>query len=123
MDNILDETSEWKSWLRSNCDVVVEILDAFNWSRFNNIAAREASGKYLLFLNDDIEVIQPDWLEAMLDQAARDNVAVVGPQLLYPDGKVQHAGNVLAGSLLGILFVFLRKTSRAILGLGSRNAT
>ncbi len=55
-----------------------------------------ASGEYLLFLNDDIEVVQPDWLDAMLEHIQRPEVAVVGPQLLYPDNKVQHAGMFLA---------------------------
>ncbi|MGO9329273.1 MAG: glycosyltransferase family 2 protein, partial [Steroidobacteraceae bacterium] len=96
VDNILDEASQWKPWLRANADVVVEILDAFNWSQFNNIAAREASGEFLLFLNDDIEIIQPDWLQPLLDLAVRPEVGIVGPQLLYPDRRVQHAGMFLA---------------------------
>ncbi len=97
VDNILDEQSEWKPWLRENCDVVVEILEPFNWSRFNNIAAEEAAGSYLLFLNDDIEVVQSAWLEVLMEQASRPEVGVVGPQLLYPDRKVQHAGQFLVG--------------------------
>jgi len=96
VDNILDPESRWKPWLIDHADVVVEILEPFNWSRFNNVAAEEASGDYLLFLNDDIEVIQPDWLEALLADAADPSVGVVGPQLLYPDGKVQHAGIYLS---------------------------
>ena len=55
-----------------------------------------AAGEHLLFLNDDIEIMQPDWLDAMLEHVQRPEVAVVGPQLLYPDGKVQHAGMFLA---------------------------
>src|SRR5208282_651769 len=98
VDNILDETSEWKPWLRDHADIVVETVESFNWSRFNNLAVREASGSFLLFLNDDIEVIQPDWLEPLIELAARSEVGVVGPQLLYPDRKVQHAGMFLAGS-------------------------
>ncbi len=98
VDNILDETSQWKPWLRANADVVVEILEAFNWSRFNNIAAREASGEFLLFLNDDIEIIRPDWLAPLLDLAVRPEIGIVGPQLLYPDRRVQHAGMFLAGT-------------------------
>jgi len=92
VDNILDQDSPWKAWLRTNADAVVEVSEPFNWSRFNNLAAQEANGSYLLFLNDDIEVIQPDWLEAMLEDASLPEAGVVGPQLLYPDGKVQHAG-------------------------------
>ena len=45
-----------------------------------------------LFLNDDIEVQQEDWLDALLEHAKRPEVGVVGPQLLYPSGRVQHAG-------------------------------
>ena len=118
IENIADESSEWKSWLRDNCDVVVEIREKFNWSLFNNVAAREASGEYLLFLNDDIEVIQPDWLETMLDQARNDEVGVVGPLLLYPDRKVQHAGMFLAGrSLARHAFRFCAEDDPGYFGL------
>jgi ADP-heptose:LPS heptosyltransferase/GT2 family glycosyltransferase len=118
IENILDEDSEWKPWLRENCDVAVEIQEQFNWSLFNNLAAREASGSYLLFLNDDIEVIQPDWLEAMLDVAGMDDVGVVGPQLLYPDHKVQHAGMFLAdGSVARHAFRFCEADDPGYFGL------
>jgi O-antigen biosynthesis protein len=96
IDNIPDESNTWKAWLRENADVVVEISEPFNWSRFNNIAAMEASGSLLLFLNDDIEITQPDWLETLVGIAQRSDVGVVGPRLLYPDGKVQHAGMFLS---------------------------
>lgn len=96
VDNIKEPSSPWKSWLRDHADVVVEITEPFNWSRFNNIAAAEASGSVLLFLNDDIEIIEPDWLKTMLEIVAREDVGAVGPQLLYPDGRVQHAGLFLA---------------------------
>jgi ADP-heptose:LPS heptosyltransferase/GT2 family glycosyltransferase len=98
LDNIRnDPESPWKSWLRENADQVVEIDEDFNWSRFNNLGAAHATGDYLLFLNDDIEVIEPSWLEALLECAQRPDVGVVGPRLLYPDGKVQHAGLFLSG--------------------------
>ncbi len=95
IDNVPDTEPAWKEWLTENADKVVTIPGAFNWSRFNNIAAEAADGEYLLFLNDDMEVIQPDWLDAMLEHAQRPEVGVVGPQLLYPDRKVQHAGMFL----------------------------
>jgi ADP-heptose:LPS heptosyltransferase/GT2 family glycosyltransferase len=101
VDNIRDESSEWKSWVRANADVVVEIKEPFNWSRFNNLAASKASGSYLLFLNDDTEVIQSDWLEALLEPFGCKDVAITGPQLLYPDRRVQHAGIFLADPSLG----------------------
>lgn len=67
----------------------------FNYSRLNNWAAKEASGEYLLFLNNDIEVITPDWIEQMLQHAQRPEVGVVGAKLYYADERIQHAGVVL----------------------------
>jgi ADP-heptose:LPS heptosyltransferase/GT2 family glycosyltransferase len=96
VDNIPDDQIAWKIWLQQNADKIAPTADAFNWSRFNNLGAEVATGEYLLFLNDDIEVVQPDWLDALLEHAQRPEVAVVGPQLLYPDNKVQHAGMFLA---------------------------
>lgn len=92
IDNIPPELPEWKDLVRRGADKVVEIREPFNWSRFNNRAAALAKGKYLLFLNDDVEVEQEDWLDAMLEHAQRPEVGIVGPQLLYPNRKVQHAG-------------------------------
>ena len=67
----------------------------FNWAVLNNAAAREASGEYLLFMNNDMEVLAPDWIEALLEHAQRAEVGVVGAKLLYPDRTLQHAGVVL----------------------------
>ena len=92
IDNIPADLPEWKQQVRSGADKVVEIAEAFNWSRFNNRAAEQASGEYLLFLNDDVEIEREDWLDALLEHAQRPEVGIVGAQLLYPDRKVQHAG-------------------------------
>lgn len=67
----------------------------FNFSAINNFAAREARGEFLCLLNNDTEVITPDWLNKMVGQALQDRVGVVGAKLLYPDGSVQHAGDVV----------------------------
>ncbi len=96
VDNVPDKQIARKLWLKQNFDKIVPMPDAFNWSHFNNRGAAVAAGEYLLFLNDDIEITQPDWLDAMLEHMQRPEVAVVGPQLLYPDNKVQHAGMFLA---------------------------
>lgn len=98
---ITPEGRAWKKWFRANADVVVEVDEPFNWSRLNNLGAAAASGDYLLFLNDDIEVLTPDWLTVLMAEAERPEVGVVGPQLLYPDGKVQHAGMFLSRSDVG----------------------
>ncbi len=66
----------------------------------NNLAVREARGGVLCFLNNDIEVIAPDWLSEMVALALQPGVGAVGAKLLYPNGTVQHAG-VVAG-LFGV---------------------
>ncbi|MBV8642855.1 MAG: glycosyltransferase [Candidatus Eremiobacteraeota bacterium] len=72
----------------------------FNYSRLNNEAARATEAAFLLLLNNDTEVIAPDWMEAMLAQARRPSVGAVGALLLYGDGTVQHGGVVLG--ILGL---------------------
>jgi ADP-heptose:LPS heptosyltransferase/GT2 family glycosyltransferase len=97
IDNIKDAGSEWKPWFRRHADKVIEVLEDFNWSLFNNIGAEHATGDYLLFLNDDIEVLDPHWMETLMEIAQSEDVGVVGPYLLYPDRTVQHAGLFLSG--------------------------
>ncbi|MDQ2839589.1 MAG: glycosyltransferase family 2 protein [Acidobacteriota bacterium] len=67
----------------------------FNYSAINNAAARECDSPVLLFLNDDTSVIEPGWLEAMVELAVRPEVGCVGAKLLYPEGRIQHAGVVM----------------------------
>jgi GT2 family glycosyltransferase len=67
----------------------------FNYSSINNAAARDCTSPLLLFLNDDTSVIDADWLEAMVELAARPDVGAVGAKLLYPYGGIQHAGVVM----------------------------
>lgn len=68
----------------------------FNYSAINNFGVREAAtGEYILLLNNDIEVITPDWLQEMLMFAQRPDVGAVGAMLYYPDDTIQHAGVIL----------------------------
>ncbi len=73
----------------------------FNFSRINNYAVKQAKGEYLLFLNNDTEVVTHDWLEAMVEQAQRPCIGAVGALLLYPDDTIQHAGVVSVGGVAG----------------------
>ena len=74
----------------------------FNYSAINNFAAKEAKGEYLLFLNNDVEILTPDWMEEMLQNCQQENVAAVGAKLYYPDDTIQHAGVVLGlGGIAG----------------------
>jgi GT2 family glycosyltransferase len=80
--------------LREGATVLHDPLP-FNFSRINNLAARAARGEVLAFVNDDVEVIDPDWLRELVSQAVRPGVGAAGARLLYPDGRVQHAGIAL----------------------------
>jgi len=71
---------------------VVRADEPFNFARLNNRGAAAARGECLLLLNNDIEVLAPDWLAAMLEHCTRPEVGAVGAKLLYPDGRIQHAG-------------------------------
>lgn len=64
----------------------------FNYSAINNFGVGQADGDYILFLNNDTEVIAGDWIESMLSICQREDVGAVGAKLLYPDNTVQHAG-------------------------------
>jgi len=67
----------------------------FNYSAINNFAVREARGEYLLFLNNDVEIITENWLEEMLQLCQQKDVGMVGAKLYYPDDTIQHAGVVV----------------------------
>jgi GT2 family glycosyltransferase len=68
----------------------------FNYSEINNYAVKQfVNGKHILFLNNDIEVISPSWLESMLEHSQRDEVGAVGAKLYFPDGSIQHAGVIM----------------------------
>jgi GT2 family glycosyltransferase/2-polyprenyl-3-methyl-5-hydroxy-6-metoxy-1,4-benzoquinol methylase len=64
----------------------------FNYSAINNFGARHAAGSHLLLLNNDTEVISPDWIQEMLMYSQRNDVGAVGAKLYYPDDTIQHAG-------------------------------
>ena len=64
----------------------------FNYSAINNFGAKFASGEHLLLLNNDTEVISPDWIQEMLMYSQRSDVGAVGAKLYYPDDTIQHAG-------------------------------
>ncbi|MDO4306543.1 MAG: glycosyltransferase family 2 protein [Eubacteriales bacterium] len=74
---------------------VVRYEGGFNYSAINNFGAAFAEGEYLLLLNNDTEVITPDWLEQMTGCCQREDTAIVGAKLYYPDMTIQHAGIVI----------------------------
>jgi GT2 family glycosyltransferase len=79
-------------------DARVQILrygPDFNYSAANNYGARRATGDMLLFLNNDVEALEADWLEEMVRWAERPEIGAVGAKLLFPNGAVQHAGVII----------------------------
>lgn len=106
LDNSRGQNPEGIEWLREQDFKVIECNEAFNWSRLNNIGAQAASGDLLLFLNDDIEILQSDWLEELARQALRPEIGAVGCKLLYPNGMLQHAGVILVNHGGGCAHLF-----------------
>jgi len=105
IDNGSDEQESLDYFAELNAqDNITVIRDDgnFNFSRLNNVAAREAKGEVLCLMNNDIEIITPDWLDEMVSQALRPEIGAVGAKLLYPNDTVQHAGVILGlGGIAG----------------------
>lgn len=75
---------------------VIDVSGPFNFSRIMNRGAREATGEFLILLNNDIQILTKDWIQRLLDYALIPGVGAVGGKLLYPDGRIQHSG-IIAG--------------------------
>ncbi|SFP38044.1 Glycosyltransferase, GT2 family [Butyrivibrio proteoclasticus] len=102
--------------LDNDCAYVYEKFQ-FNFSKMCNIGAQKAKKEYYLFLNDDIEIFQEDWLDRLLGQAIQENVGVVGAKLFYPMSTIiQHAG--VANIKEGPSHNFLRKDDQQICYFG-----
>lgn len=86
------EGQEWAANTR-----VLKYPGPFNFSAMINRGAEEAKGSILCLLNNDTEVISADWMETMAAELMKEGVGVVGALLLFPDGSVQHAGDVVGG--------------------------
>ena len=97
---------------------VVTWPGSFNYSAINNYGAQHCTGDYLLFLNNDTEIITPGWIEEMLMFAQRSDVGAVGAMLYYPDNTIQHAGVCLG--LGGVAGHYYRKTARDQVGYMGR---
>ena len=74
---------------------VLRYEGAFNFSAVNNFGAAQAKGEHLLLLNNDIEVLSPDFLRELLSYSQRADVGAVGAKLYYPDDTIQHAGVIM----------------------------
>lgn len=75
--------------------MVLDYNESFNFSKINNWASKQATGEILLFLNNDLEVINNEWMEAMLEHAQRPEVGAVGAKLYYSNDTIQHSGVII----------------------------
>ena len=116
---LVDNGSEDEATLRYSQDLVATRLNVhllrlemdFNFSALNNAAVAQSKSEFVLFLNNDTQVINRDWLTAMVRELQRAEVGVVGAKLLYEDGTVQHAGVIYGlGHVAGHSFRTLEDT-------------
>jgi len=98
IDNGSDEprTLDYLAGLAARGNIrVIRDNSPFNYSALNNAAVKLANGALLGFVNNDIEVLQADWLKEMVSHALRPEIGAVGARLLYPNDTVQHAGVIV----------------------------
>jgi len=107
------EIFDYYETLKQNARIqVVSYEGGFNYSAINNIGAAHAKGAFLLLLNNDTEVISPDFLESMVFYASCPNTGIVGAKLLYPDRTIQHAGVIVGvdGKEINHIFAFTEES-------------
>ncbi len=96
------------------------VIDAdmeFNYSKINNLAVKEAKGEVIILLNNDTEIITPEWMTWMVGYATRPHIGAVGAKLLYPDDTVQHVGVVLGlGGVAGHTHLGERRNAPGLYG-------
>ena len=92
-----EDTFNYYKEIESEANVIVEKFEIsyFNYSEIVNYGVSKASGKYIILLNNDIEIINSNWIEEMLMYAKRDDVGIVGAKLLFSDCSIQHAGVII----------------------------
>lgn len=101
---------------------VLPVAGAFNFSRLCNLGVREASGDVLVFLNNDTTIVTPDWLTTLARLACQPDIGAVGARLLYPSGRVQHAGIVMGmGGFAGHVDLHLAGDSDGTFGRARAN--
>lgn len=106
---IIDNQSEQQKTLdyyetlkKNSCVRISFYKGPFNFSGINNFAVGLCESPYLLFLNNDTEIITPEWLDAMLEHAQREGVGAVGALLIYPNDTIQHAGLIIGNPFIAI---------------------
>ncbi|MEG4022127.1 glycosyltransferase [Microcoleus sp. S13C4] len=119
IDNESDEPNTLEYFKELSCQVlrIKNPGGKFSFAAINNRAAEQVDSEYVLFLNNDTEVINPRWLSQMVGYAQIPGVGAVGARLLYPDGRIQHAGVIhgLHHGLAGHAFKLMNSENRGYL--------
>gem|GEM_PF-2401809 len=89
------ETLDYLDQLQSEGETILRQDGPFNFNALNNYAISHSNADFVCMLNNDITVIEPEWLSEMVSQASRSTVGAVGGKLLYPHDHVQHAGVIM----------------------------
>lgn len=105
VNNLKDE-SLIETFLKKWPFTIFFVQGQFNWSKLNNFGARQATGDYFLFLNDDVQPLHDDWLNRMVNTIISSKAGAVGSLLKYPNGTIQHAGIRFTGQQFRHLFRF-----------------
>ena len=93
-----DKTFDYLDEIKNNPKIrILNYSKLFNYSAINNYAVSKCNSEYVLFLNNDTEIISEEWLSSMMEHAQRHEVGAVGAKLLYPDGSIQHCGVIIGG--------------------------
>lgn len=114
-----DETFAYYETLKGKGENIRVVIyeGGFNFSAICNLGARNANGEYYLFLNNDTEVITPNWIERLLGPMMREDVACTGAKLLYPDETIQHAGVIIPKSPPGHVALHFPRNSLFCYGM------
>ncbi len=112
------EVLAYYSELKQNPKVrIIPFNEPFNYSKANNLGAANSQAEYLLFLNNDMEVIHPDWLTELVQWASRPEIGIVGTKLLHANRSIQHAGVVLGlQNFVGHLYLNTPEHYHGLLG-------
>lgn len=107
-NSVQDETFQYYKDLEENCPNVRVVYwsdKGFNYAAINNFGVKHANGEYILFLNNDTELVNEDSIQEMLGYCMRDDVGAVGARLYYEDKSIQHAGIIIGlGGIAGHAF-------------------
>jgi glycosyltransferase involved in cell wall biosynthesis len=116
--SIEDKTFSYYDTIKDNSRIDILYYDkSFNYSAINNYAVSHADTDYIIFLNNDTEIITPDWIQTMLEFAQRRDVGAVGALLYLPDNTIQHAGLILGlGGIAGRPYYNLHGTTPGYMG-------